>query len=180
MATMIAFRSSPGFPGKNRAKIHGIAKRPTVDATARPERDTSYLNNPKGPLPAERRGFPNWGTAAIGRSGESPMPFSPAWFTMPTRIRPWNVFEPAAITRIPGMRRTRFVLRHLPNTLAVLSILGVTLLALSQQFLPSPRRLTGVNGIGRPQIHPVAYRQDAEPSFDGAVGWINSGPIDLA
>jgi thiol-disulfide isomerase/thioredoxin len=60
------------------------------------------------------------------------------------------------------------------------AIFGLTPLTNRPDFLFKTPGHPSWNQVPEGSVHLVSFRQDARPSFDGGVGWINSGPIDLA
>lgn len=79
------------------------------------------------------------------------------------------------------MRRRCSVHLGLLATVAVLSILSLKSAVI---FPKAPPATTPFqfrhDSAGEFQVKPVSYQQEAVPSFEGGVGWINSGPIELA
>jgi thiol-disulfide isomerase/thioredoxin len=61
-----------------------------------------------------------------------------------------------------------------------MAFLGAIVLAFPHSSLSILRRSPVRADLGSARVELVGFRQDAEPSLEGAVGWINSGPIDLA
>jgi thiol-disulfide isomerase/thioredoxin len=78
------------------------------------------------------------------------------------------------------MKRRGLACIFLPRNLALIAIVGLSSLALFHQSFPGLRGLTGRGLKQLPGYQVVSFRQDAEPSLEGGVGWINSGPVDLA
>ena len=70
--------------------------------------------------------------------------------------------------------------RHLLVASSLFAILGLTFAALFPGYF-SKLRSFPTQGPSVPiQVQLASFGQDAEPSLEGGVGWINSGPIDLA
>lgn len=78
------------------------------------------------------------------------------------------------------MRRRDFARGHFIDGLAVLAILAATAAILYPSFFSNPRGLTNDAPKSSPEFHLAVSYQDEVPSLEGGVGWINSGPIDLA
>ena len=57
---------------------------------------------------------------------------------------------------------------------------GLTFTALFPGFFSKLRSLPNQDRSAPIQVQLASFGQDAEPSLEGGVGWINSGPINLA
>ncbi len=69
-------------------------------------------------------------------------------------------------------------LRRLLEALSLFVILGVVLAAVFSGYLL--RCLSNPNPSAPLPARLASFRQEAQPSLEGGVGWINSGPINLA
>jgi DNA-binding beta-propeller fold protein YncE len=70
-----------------------------------------------------------------------------------------------------------------PRLLVATALLALCCLTLAILFSSYRIGLRNLSSPGHTPINRVrlaSFNQDAEPSLDGGVGWINSGPIDLA
>ena len=70
--------------------------------------------------------------------------------------------------------------RRLLVASGLFAFFGLTFTALFPRFFSKPRSLPIQDRSAPIQVQLASFGQDAEPSLEGGVGWINSGPIDLA
>src|SRR5262249_10793664 len=84
--------------------------------------------------------------------------------------------SPARSTGMDPQRRLR---SRLNLALLALTILGKLLTNFTIEVLPRLHRTHLEAETSAAQCRLASLRQYAEPSFEGAVGWINSRPLDL-
>jgi len=70
--------------------------------------------------------------------------------------------------------------RRLLVASGLFAFFGLTFTALFPRFFSKPRSLPIQDRSAPIQVQLASFGQDAVPSLEGGVGWINSGPIDLA
>src|SRR5262245_57284758 len=87
---------------------------------------------------------------------------------------PWPYLR---ATRMPGRQTSRLVQ---PTCYLMSAILGRKLLASATGFVCDPKYPGDRATTAKGQMRLVSLSQDAQPSLEGGLGWINSGPIDLA
>ena len=153
---------------------------PTVDAITHPESTTSYLNKRQGHSPA---GQPSLGSATAKATAPAldPLPFSAASvYNAHSGYAVASHSRSLATLRVSGMTRHLSSRRRLLVALGLLAFFGLTFVALFPGFFSKLRRLPDQDHSAPIQVQLASFRQDAEPSLEGGVGWINSGPIDLA
>jgi DNA-binding beta-propeller fold protein YncE len=78
------------------------------------------------------------------------------------------------------MRRSVFSVRAFFNVLMVMAFLGLLLLFTNRGIPAKHRSSPDRENAGSEKLRLVSFSQEAQPSLEGGVGWINSGPIDLA
>ena len=69
--------------------------------------------------------------------------------------------------------------RRLLVASGLFAFFGLTFTALFPRFFSKPRSLPIQDRSAPIQVQLASFGQDAVPSLEGGVGWINSGPIDL-
>ena len=79
----------------------------------------------------------------------------------------------------PGMAHRHRTCRILLASVTVLAFFGLVLATLNPALFSRTRIVPDRDQIDLGQFHLASFRQDAVPSLDGGVGWLNSGPIDL-
>ena len=70
--------------------------------------------------------------------------------------------------------------RRLLLASGLFAFLGLTFAALFPGSFSKLRSLPNQDRSAPIQVQLASFGQDAEPSLEGGVGWINSGPINLA
>src|SRR5271166_3148626 len=82
--------------------------------------------------------------------------------------------------RFSGMTRHLSSRRRLLVASGLFAFFGLTFTALFPRFFSKPRSLPIQDRSAPIQVQLASFGQDAVPSLEGGVGWINSGPISFA
>src|SRR5271157_5971108 len=114
------------------------------------------------------------------RAGTRP----PALFRRPV-YNTHTGYELASPSRSPATTRFSGMTRHLSSRRLLLAsglfaFLGLTFAALFPGSFSKLRSLPNQDRSAPIQVQLASFGQDAEPSLEGGVGWINAGPINLA
>src|SRR5208337_1070818 len=114
------------------------------------------------------------------RRHSTPCPFPPSSLQCSVWIQARVAFEITGHHEVSGMTRHLSSRRRLLVASGLFAFCGLTFTALFPRFFSRPRSLPIQDRSAPIQVQLASFGQDAEPSLEGGVGWINSGPINLA